>query len=184
MVDPILPLPGLSPVRGKEIVAGVDGMIGLLVNSIPVRVDTNCWDGGPAWLSRLQEQQATLRRHEHVSLAEIAGLVERATQAAPLFDAYFVLANYPDAITAGHKIDGIALDELEFHTLPEYPLTLFASPAGRLMLRCSFDRQDYDEADAHRLLAEMRKTLDDLSRYDVKPLGRGAQTMRAATGNV
>ena len=67
---------------------GVESMVGLLINTIPLRVDTS----SPDVLRSVHEQQLESRAHEHDSLTEIA-------QAAggDLFDSILVFQNHPPA---------------------------------------------------------------------------------------
>ena len=61
---------------------GVESMVGLFINTLPVRVQVD--DGGrrPGWLAELQAAQAEAQAHEHIPLAEIQGWSERPRHAA------------------------------------------------------------------------------------------------------
>ncbi|MGW6547868.1 amino acid adenylation domain-containing protein [Streptomyces massasporeus] len=71
---------------------GVESMVGLMNNAVPVRVDTSA--GTRAELLRaLQEQRTAMMPHQHLGLAEIT----RATGLRELFDTVAVLETYTDA---------------------------------------------------------------------------------------
>ena len=102
---------------------GVESMIGLFINTVPVRVRYRPAEPIADVLDRLQDQQATLLPHQHVGLAEtqrLAGLGE-------LFDTLTVFENYPleeDQLRAG----GLQVSEVAGHDAAHYPLTLIVEP--------------------------------------------------------
>src|SRR5262249_16908889 len=71
--------------------AGIERMVGLFINTVPLRVKLPPAKPRLAVLQELQGQQSRLTAHQHLGLAEIqslAGLGE-------LFDTAMVFANYP-----------------------------------------------------------------------------------------
>ena len=76
--------------RAPEI-AGIESMVGLFINTLPLRVKLAPERPLAALLSVLQDSQSRLMAHQHLGLAEIqnlAGLGE-------LFDTLVVFENYP-----------------------------------------------------------------------------------------
>ncbi|WP_030487114.1 condensation domain-containing protein [Micromonospora chokoriensis] len=71
---------------------GVEGMIGVLANTLPLPVEVP--DDGDLgdWLRRVQDTAAQLRRHEYTSLADIKRWVGRSGQ--ELFDSTLSVDNY------------------------------------------------------------------------------------------
>uniref|UniRef100_UPI000A84ECDF condensation domain-containing protein n=2 Tax=Streptomyces TaxID=1883 RepID=UPI000A84ECDF len=70
---------------------GVEAMVGLLINTLPVRVRL---DGGQPvvdMLARLQERQSALIAHQHLGLSEI----QRLAGPGAVFDTLVVYENYP-----------------------------------------------------------------------------------------
>ncbi len=72
-------------------VDGVESMVGLLFNTIPVRVQAGPADALAAVLDRVQAAQSELFDHSYVALAD----VQRATGLGTLFDTLFVFQNFP-----------------------------------------------------------------------------------------
>ncbi|MFF8911481.1 amino acid adenylation domain-containing protein [Streptomyces olivaceoviridis] len=70
---------------------GVENMVGLLINTVPVRVRLEADETWAAYLVRMREEQTRLLDHHNVGLSEI----QRATGARPLFDSVVVFENYP-----------------------------------------------------------------------------------------
>ncbi|WP_146607641.1 non-ribosomal peptide synthetase, partial [Spongiactinospora gelatinilytica] len=102
---------------------GVEGMIGLFSNTVPVRVRIAPGEPVGAALARVQAEQARLLGHQYLGLAEIQAL----TGMNPLFDTLLVFENYP----AGTAESGdLRVTGAGNRGYTHYALTLLALPAG------------------------------------------------------
>ena len=154
--------------RPSEI-AGIQTMVGLFINTLPVRVRLHPAEPLSELLTRLQDSQSELIAHQHLGLAEIqslAGLGE-------LFDTLVVFENYPlDRSALAQPVAGLALTSLEGHDATHYPLSLMAVPAERLRLRLQYRSDLFErstvEAMGRRLVALLEAVVADPSQ----PIGR------------
>ncbi|MFZ5893335.1 MAG: amino acid adenylation domain-containing protein [Myxococcota bacterium] len=132
--------------RPSEI-AGADVMVGMFINTLPVRVRVEPELELSTWLRGLQEQNALLRQYEFSSLPHVAHLSGIPGDRA-LFDSIFVFENYPisSALGAADELNldvaiyepepALASDEAEVsttHAVPtrrrnNFPLSLIAIP--------------------------------------------------------
>ncbi|MBX6769304.1 MAG: non-ribosomal peptide synthetase, partial [Actinomadura rubrobrunea] len=81
----------------------VESMIGLFVNTVPVRVRARPADSFAAVLERVQDQQVELLAHQHLGLTDI----QRAAGDGAVFDTVTVLENYPyDPSSTGVSVNG------------------------------------------------------------------------------
>ena len=71
--------------------AGVEQMVGLFINTVPMRVRLRSGEPLAALLASIQESQSRLLAHQHVGLAEIL----RTVGTGELFDTLVVFENYP-----------------------------------------------------------------------------------------
>src|SRR5262249_12010094 len=124
-------------------IAGIESMVGLFINTVPLRVKLP-----PAMpLSRLLEQvqdgHSRLMPHQHLGLAEIqqlAGLGE-------LFDTLVVFENYPvDRSGLAAQAGGVQLVGVSGHDATHYPLCLIVIPGERLELRLDFRPDLFDRS--------------------------------------
>ncbi|HVR11270.1 MAG TPA: condensation domain-containing protein, partial [Thermoanaerobaculia bacterium] len=135
--------------------AGVEAMVGLLIDTLPVRVDL----GSPAqplipWLRRLQREQAELRHHGYASLVEIQG-ASAIPRGLPLFTSLLIFENYPrDAALRqpGGPLARLLLDEQRVAGQMSYPLTLYGLPGEELALRIDHDGARFEPGAIERLL--------------------------------
>ncbi|GDY71380.1 hypothetical protein SAV31267_008650 [Streptomyces avermitilis] len=72
-------------------IPGVESMVGLFINSLPVRVNPAAEQSVVAMLTDLQARQVALMAHQHLGLPEI----RRAAGPGAVFDTLVVYENYP-----------------------------------------------------------------------------------------
>jgi amino acid adenylation domain-containing protein/non-ribosomal peptide synthase protein (TIGR01720 family) len=95
----------------------IDRMVGLLVNTVPVRVRWSAADTAAAVAGRLANAESDVLEHHHLSLSEahrIAGLDE-------LFDTLVVIENFG---ASSHSRGGLTLGDIGVVEAPHYPLTV------------------------------------------------------------
>ena len=76
---------------------GVESMVGLFANTVPVRVRLEPGESLAAFLGRIQDEQSRLGPYQYLGLSQIqaiAGIGE-------LFDTSVVFENYPDVGVIG-----------------------------------------------------------------------------------
>ncbi|QQQ79105.1 non-ribosomal peptide synthase/polyketide synthase [Saccharothrix sp. 6-C] len=138
-----------STVSGRPAeLAGVESMVGMLINTVPTRAVVDGTAEVGAWLRELQAAQSESRRFEHTSLAEI-----QSWTGTTLFDSVVVFENYPfERDGDGPRV--VEIDAVDNATLP---LTLSASLTDRLNLDLAYDPELFDTATAERLAGWLRE---------------------------
>ncbi len=147
-----------TTVSGRGIpLAGIESMIGLFINTLPVRARLDPRAEVGAWLAGLQESQLARQAFETTPLPRIQGWSE-LPPGTPLAASLFVFENYPQPILP--KDGSLALGLVRFRERTSYPLTAIAAPAGEdLELRLAWDPEHHDAATAARLLAHWARLL-------------------------
>ena len=72
-------------------IAGIESMVGLFINTLPLRIKLPANKPLLALLREVQDSQSRLMAHQHLGLAEIQGLAGLGE----LFDTLVVFENYP-----------------------------------------------------------------------------------------
>jgi amino acid adenylation domain-containing protein len=148
---------------------GVEQMIGLFINTLPIRVRVRPADTVAEALTRLQDEQAALMPHHHLGLSDI----QRLTGTGTLFDTMTVLENYPfDPDAAGTDLGGLSLHDVDGYDASHYPLTFAAVPGRGLSLRIDHRTDLYTEDDADRLMRRLTRILEAVAYRPDLPLGR------------
>ncbi|MFB9799399.1 non-ribosomal peptide synthetase, partial [Streptomonospora salina] len=104
---------------------GAPDMVGLFVNTVPVRVRAHPGETAAGLLARLRDEQAALLDHGHVGLAEI----QRAAGAGELFDTLMAVENYPvEGTDPAADVPGLHARVLGSTDATHYPLSLAVAP--------------------------------------------------------
>ncbi|MCX5046721.1 non-ribosomal peptide synthase/polyketide synthase [Aldersonia sp. NBC_00410] len=145
--------------------AGVESMVGLFINTIPVRVRIAGDATVSELLSRLQSEQADLLEHHYVGLPEI----HQAAGVGELFNTLVVFESYPidqAALSeAGSALDGMQVNSVEVLDGSHYPLGLLATVAGaQLDLGLKYDMAVFDTTEIETLADRLRRILDTFVR--------------------
>lgn len=138
--------------------ANVEGMVGLFINSLPMRLQLRPESRVSDWLQALFEQNQDMRRYEYASLAKIQSWSE-LPRGQNLFDTLLVFENYPidQALT---EVGGpIRIDEVGGVDPNNYPLMLSILPGSRLKLEISHDMARFAAKTVAAMLAHLRQLL-------------------------
>nr|AGS49329.1 long-chain-fatty-acid--CoA ligase [uncultured bacterium esnapd2] len=122
------------PVAGRPPeLPGVERMIGLFINTVPVRIRLRPSETLGELLSRVQGEQAALLPYQYLGLSEI----QRACGRGELFDTSMAFENYPVAPDTVDSPRGDALQVRKRRGVDtgHYPLTLIAVSRSDLRFR-------------------------------------------------
>ncbi|HZM01070.1 MAG TPA: amino acid adenylation domain-containing protein, partial [Planctomycetota bacterium] len=166
---------------------GVESMLGLFINTLPLRVDTA---DAPvaAWLSRLQQQLVELQAFEASPLFEVQRLAAVAG-GAPLFESLVVFENYPVEVKDPVASAGLVIEDAVDVSHATYPLALVAQPGRQLALQLRYDSSRYDAATIQRLLQQLGRLLEGLGSgaatrlSELSPLADDARERQLETWN-
>ena len=130
-------------------IPGIETMVGLFINTVPVRLQLRPGDSLLTALTRLQDQQSALIPHQHLGLAEVQGLAG----VGELFDTVLVFENYPlDASGLDAPAEGLAVRFAAGRDASHYPLNLRVSPGERLQLRLEYGPDLFSAAAAAQIV--------------------------------
>ena len=144
--------------------AGIERMVGMLVNTLPVRVRIAPEQRVAEWLEQLQKHQAEARHFEHVPLAKVTGWSE-LPRGRQLFDSLLVFENVP---VEAERLRGTGLDLVDFDFVERggFPLTMILEVRTRSRLGVGYDRSRFDRGSMLRLLGHLRTLLAQLCEPD------------------
>ncbi|MFD0360315.1 amino acid adenylation domain-containing protein [Nocardia sp. GCM10030253] len=152
----------------------VERMVGLLVNTLPVRVRLEPDETVGDLLVRVQSEQAAMLDHQHIGLAEL----QRATGITDMFDTATVLESYPldrELLARNLSDAGLRLVEIDAHDATPYPLSLQVTPPrssrdgrpdadepGTYTVTLKFATDRFDSDDARTLLERFELLLTQI----------------------
>ncbi|MGE2722240.1 amino acid adenylation domain-containing protein, partial [Mycolicibacterium celeriflavum] len=136
-------------------VPGAETMVGLLINTVPVRATITPATTIVDLLGDLQRRHGDTLDHQHLALNEI----HRVTGHDQLFDTLFVYQNYPVETAGMAMADGMAITDFDEREFNHYPLTIQAMPGTELVLRVEFDTNLFDMDRVRKIIARFERAL-------------------------
>jgi amino acid adenylation domain-containing protein/non-ribosomal peptide synthase protein (TIGR01720 family) len=141
---------------------GIESMIGLFINTLPVRTQVQPEQQLSLWLKELQARQTELSEYEHSPLAQVQKWSD-VPAGTRLFESIVIFENYPldSALLRGNY--GFTVEDVQSVEVTNYPLTVTAIPRSDLRLIISYDRRLFDDNAMARMLGHMRTVLLNLA---------------------
>jgi amino acid adenylation domain-containing protein len=146
---------------------GSDVMVGLFINTLPVRVSLSPDAKLGDWLASLQEQNSLLRQYEWTPLSRIQRWSD-VSGGRPLFDSIIVFESYPEDESDSDQL-GLRITPMAPHRPDDeyvltagrnnYPLSLMIEPSAEVRLILSYARERFSHQDVARLLRYYRTLL-------------------------
>ncbi|MCB5168283.1 amino acid adenylation domain-containing protein [Streptomyces bambusae] len=144
-------------------VTDIDSIVGMFINTLPVRVEYGPGDTLAEVLTRLQSRQAGLLDHHYYGLTEI----QQSVGLKSLFDTLVVFESYPvdeEGISAASDAaDGITFTGLRAATGTNYPVTLMAAAAPHLQLILQYTQGVFGEDSVQALGDRLLRILAHLA---------------------
>ena len=140
---------------------GVESIIGVFINTLPVRVRVAPDALLLPWLRELQTRQAEMRQYEYSPLVKVHGWSE-VPRGQPLFESILVFENYPVKNSARNERGGLGISHTRFVEKSDYPLGLVAMSHAKLTLQINYDRRRFDTATVERMLGHLRTMLESV----------------------
>jgi non-ribosomal peptide synthase protein (TIGR01720 family) len=147
-------------------VAGADAMIGLLINTVPMRARIEPTTTTADLLDQLHKVHNQTLDHEHLGLNEI----HRAVGQAKLFDTAFVYENYPIDTAIMSSTDDLTITDVDSRDCYHYPLTIQAVPGPELVLHVQFRTDVFEAASIEILMQRFEQVLEAMTAEPNQPL--------------
>ncbi|MEU6298341.1 amino acid adenylation domain-containing protein [Streptomyces erythrochromogenes] len=150
-----------STVSGRDAdVPGIEDMVGLFINTVPVRARWTAGTTARDLLASVREHQSAVLPHQHVSLARIS----RHAGAGPLFDTLVVFDVATDTAALREPGHSLFITGIVNEGAPHYPLTLVVerNADGGPRFNLIHDGALLREESARAILSTFTRTLTGL----------------------
>jgi amino acid adenylation domain-containing protein/non-ribosomal peptide synthase protein (TIGR01720 family) len=140
---------------------GVESVLGLFINTLPLRVSVSPEQPVLAWLKDLLAENIRLREYEYTPLIQIQRCSE-VPRGEALFHSLFVFENAPvdPALCEGRIMFRAEEEQYRVHT--NYPMTVMGWPGKELGLKLSYDRRLFDSETVLRMIGHLKRILEGL----------------------
>ena len=140
---------------------GVMTMVGLFINTLPLRVHIAPQSRLIEWLQQIQEKVIEIQQYDYSPLAYIQAW-SGIPRGLPLFDTILVFENYPNHVAQGEQFDSLRIGNVHSIEQTTYPLTVAVTPGQQLKLRILYDPARFEPAVVHRLLNYLCQVLENM----------------------
>jgi amino acid adenylation domain-containing protein/non-ribosomal peptide synthase protein (TIGR01720 family) len=160
---------GMTTSGRSSDLAGIEEMVGLLINTLPVRARPRPEQPVGEFLRELQAQLVESQRYEHTPLAEAQAQSGMAA-GARLFETLVVFENYP--VGAARTGDLFDIGDAGGSEKTNYPLVLAAAPGERMSMRLTYDADLFEPATVERMAGHLDQVLRGIVEAPERPLGQ------------
>ena len=163
---------------------GSDTMMGLLINTTPVRVSLEPTLSVRELLSTVRAQQVAKRAYEHTPLSDIQAAVH--SHGAGLFDTIVVINELHQGTRLQRVGSAFATRQFDLHDQTNFALTLLAYLDPLTHFKLSFDRSRFDDASIERVrqlfveILEAVVATPDLALNELVSVSAGERDLLAA----
>lgn len=147
---------------GRSIsLSNVDTIIGLFINTLPLRMRINTDDTTLSLLARMQDEMSDIYQYSSTPLAKIPSWIGQSSQQG-LFDTLFVFENYPFDHDTLNQFQLFSIKGLRWIEKTEYPLTITVLPGECMGLSLSYQTAHFDDEAIHSLISHLRFILKSM----------------------
>jgi amino acid adenylation domain-containing protein len=164
---------------------GIDRIVGLFINTLPLRVRVAPDAVLSEWLRMLLEQNAELRQFEQTPLVQIQSWSD-VPRGQPLFESLVVFDNHPmderlEAVTS------VTIERVTLSGQTNYPLTLNVLPGKDLTFSLWYQRNRFRYETAHRMVQQLETLIIGMvknpqARLSSLPLMGAAERAQVVAG--
>ncbi len=151
-------------------VEGIEEMVGLLINTLPVRVSIEPDESVASWLARLQTRLVETRAYESTPLAMVQSWSEMP-RGRPLFDSLVIFENYPVDDLLLRRAGGLGFGPVQVLERTHLPLTIMAFPGPQLRLRIIYETRRFEASAIDRMTGHLGCLLAAMAEGFEQPIG-------------
>ncbi|WP_163867066.1 non-ribosomal peptide synthase/polyketide synthase, partial [Myxococcus eversor] len=145
-------------------------MMGLFINSLPVRVQLDAHQPVLSWLRQLQERQSTQAAYEHTPLVQVQSW-SQLPRGSSLFDSLLVFENFPLDASLRQRSGALQVIDSQTFDHTNYPLAIGITPGPQLVLTFSYEEARFSPETIDRLLGHWQVIMEGVVAHASGSLG-------------
>ena len=143
---------------------GVERMIGLFINTLPVKIQVQpeapLWE----WLRQIQQEQLACRHYDYTPLLKIQEWCS-LPGGKPLFESLLVFENYPVDASLASQLAGLRIGDIQSAEQTSYPFTLRVILQGKqLSFSILYDPERFSASTIQRICGHMHTVLRQIAQ--------------------
>ncbi|MCP5425314.1 MAG: amino acid adenylation domain-containing protein [Gammaproteobacteria bacterium] len=161
-----------ATVSGRSVpLPGIETIVGLFINTLPVRVRVAGTPTVADWLRGLLREQGEREQFAYAPLVDIQNGSEIPRPLA-LFDSLLVFENFPVNSELNDARLGLRLDDVHAFERTHYPLTLMFRTGAESAVQFLYDENRYTRSAVERLARHFQQALEAIAADPQQPVAR------------
>ncbi|MEA5498638.1 amino acid adenylation domain-containing protein [Limnoraphis robusta Tam1] len=149
---------------------GVESMVGLFINTLPVRIKVPGQAVLISWLNQLQNQQSEALQYEYTSLLEIQKWSD-IPAGLPLFKTILVFENYPIDKTLIQQDKTLNIQNVDSVEWTNFPLTILVGLGSELSIKVKYSCHLFEPTTINQFLEHFSILLQEIITHPEQRLG-------------
>jgi amino acid adenylation domain-containing protein/non-ribosomal peptide synthase protein (TIGR01720 family) len=169
---------GVAVASRPPALPGVEDMLGLFINTLPMRVRIDRRATVLSWCRQLQEQQVEWREYQYSPLLQVHGWSE-VPRSQPMFESIFLFENYPVDDSFLSQMSSVTVHNASLVEEIGYPLSVAVEPRTEMLLAMGYDTCRFEESHIAQMLDDFRALLECLIQEPEQELSKFAPRAEA-----
>ena len=154
----------------RSSVEGADSIVGVFMNTVPIRVRVP-WDAPLLpWLKGLRLQQVPLLKYEHTPLVDVQRWSDLPAR-TPLFESVLDFADFSLDATLRELGSLWQTSTLTIHEKTNFALTIYAAAEPDLTVKIAFNPSRFDDDAIRRMLGHLETLFEAMAAHPDQRLG-------------
>lgn len=142
--------------------AGIQTMVGIFLNTLPVRIKIDPEIELLDWFKQLQDEYLEREQYSYSSLIDIQKWSEIPPPQS-VFESFLVFENLPFTEQEPDQMGGLKMGELQDHGNADYPLTVIVTPTQNLSIKIIYPREEFEDETITRMLGHFENLLTEIA---------------------
>ncbi|MEH2221468.1 MAG: amino acid adenylation domain-containing protein [Nostoc sp.] len=151
--------------------SAVENMVGLFINTLPLRISIPKSESILPWLQQLQQKQAELQEYSYSTLAEVQKMSD-VPPGVPLFESLVVFENYPMDSLSEEPGQLLPVSKVENFEETNYPLTVAAIPKKEFIIKFNYDTNRFATDTIVRMAGHLQTLLEAIVANPQQQVGQ------------
>ncbi|MEM9274434.1 MAG: amino acid adenylation domain-containing protein, partial [Cyanobacteria bacterium P01_F01_bin.143] len=151
--------------------ARAESMVGLFINTMPIRIQVSPEESLLPWLHKIQEFLVEVGQYEYCPLMKIQGWSEIA-KGFPLFESLVIFENYAVDESLKQNNTNLEIESSPGFEKTNYSITLTVVPDQKILLRILVnDTSRFDHNTLSQMLGHLKNLLEDMVANQQQRIG-------------
>ncbi len=150
--------------------SGIENMVGLFINTLPLRVFISPEEQLISWLEKIQQLMLELQNYSYIPLVDLQTLSD-IPGGIPLFESIVVFENYPVDSSLFNQGDSLQISEVNLFEHTNYPLTVVVVPGNELLVNITYDTTRFEEDTIKRMLGHLQTIFSAMGENPQQKVG-------------